>query len=241
MSHELRTPLNSVIGFSNVLMRNRGGHLDAQDTLYINRIYQNGRHLLGLINNILDLSKVEAGRMDLEIAPMDLGTLTRETLAQLESQVHARPIMLRAIVPEGMALLSADAGKLKQVLINLVANAIRFTEQGTVTVRVLAGPGGQATGIEVVDTGIGIALDRQAAVFEAFRQADNSTARRFGGSGLGLTITRSSASSWDTPSASRARPVSARPSPSTSAPIMPSRRPPRKSPTSPPRPPPGGC
>ncbi|HEY2807013.1 MAG TPA: CHASE3 domain-containing protein [Gemmatimonadales bacterium] len=191
MSHELRTPLNSVIGFASVLLRNKQDRFATQDLQYLQRIHDNGRHLLGLINSVLDLSKVEAGRMELEIGTTDLGALIRETLGQMESQVHGRPVALRAIVPEKLVPLRADTGKLKQVLINLVANALKFTEQGSVTVRVSADHNGLPRTIEVVDTGIGIPLERQEAVFEAFQQADNSTARRFGGSGLGLTITRS--------------------------------------------------
>jgi PAS domain S-box-containing protein len=191
MSHELRTPLNSVIGFAGVLMRNKNGSLHAQEIQYLQRIHDNGRHLLGLINSVLDLSKVEAGRMEIDLLPVDLGGLVNETLAQMEAQVHGRPVVLRAIVPAGLQPFTTDAVKLKQVLINLVGNALKFTETGSVTVRVLGDESHRATVIEVVDTGIGIPAERQAAVFEAFRQADNTTARRFGGTGLGLTITRS--------------------------------------------------
>ncbi len=191
MSHELRTPLNSVIGFASVLMRNKNGTMPPQEIQYLQRIHDNGRHLLGLINSVLDLSKVEAGRMDIDLAPIDLGNMVRETLAQMEGHLQGRPVALRAVVPEDLAALTTDAGKLKQVLINLVGNGLKFTEQGSVTVRVVADATHHPVAIEVVDTGIGIPADRQGAVFEAFRQADNSTARRFGGTGLGLTITRS--------------------------------------------------
>ncbi len=192
MSHELRTPLNSVIGFASVLMRNKHGILPPQEIQYLQRIHDNGRHLLSLINSVLDLSKVEAGRMELSLEMVDLGDLVRATLAQMESQVHGRPVTLRAAVPATLAPFRADAGKLKQVLINLVANAVKFTDKGSVTVRVTEHPiTHDPLVLDVIDTGIGIPLDRQEAVFEAFRQADNSTARRFGGSGLGLTITRS--------------------------------------------------
>jgi PAS domain S-box-containing protein len=189
MSHELRTPLNSVIGFAGVLLRNRDGQLAPQDLLYLNRIRDNGRHLLGLINSILDLSKVEAGRMELEPTTFDLGAMLRNTIGQLEGQMPGRDVALRAVVPDG-TLLTADEGKLKQVVINLVSNALKFTETGSVTVRVSTDPAGLPVAIDVTDTGMGIPLERQAAVFEAFQQADNSTARHFGGTGLGLTITR---------------------------------------------------
>lgn len=190
MSHELRTPLNSVIGFASVLLRNTNGHLPPQDMQYLSRIHDNGRHLLGLINSILDLSKVEAGRMELELTSFDLGAMVRQTLGQLEGQLHGRTVELRAMVPADVRPLCGDEGKLKQVIINLVSNALKFTETGSITVRVSADGSGRPVAISVVDTGVGIAPERQAAVFEAFQQADNSTARRFGGTGLGLTITR---------------------------------------------------
>ncbi len=191
MSHELRTPLNSVIGFANVLLKNKAGNLAPQDVQFLQRIHQNGRHLLALINTILDLSKIEAGRMELLLADVALEELVPETMALLHGQVEGRPVELRVEVPGGLRPLRTDSGKLKQVIINLLGNALKFTERGTVTVRVVAGPDGAAERLEVQDTGIGIPKDRQQAVFVAFQQADNTTSRRFGGTGLGLTITRS--------------------------------------------------
>jgi len=191
MSHELRTPLNSVIGFANVLLKNKAGNLIAQDLQFLQRIQENGRHLLALINTILDLSKIEAGRMDLHLADVALEQFVPETLALLQGQVEGRPVQLRTEVPPGLGTLRTDPGKLKQVLINLLGNALKFTERGSVTVRVVGGPGGAPDRIEVQDTGIGIPKARQQAVFVAFQQADNTTSRRFGGTGLGLTITRS--------------------------------------------------
>jgi signal transduction histidine kinase/CheY-like chemotaxis protein len=192
MSHELRTPLNSVIGFSAILMKNKSGGFSNTDLSYLGRIQVNGRHLLGLINNVLDLSKVEAGKMELEIQSVPLDRLIEETIAELEPQAEARQISLASELPSASCMIDADRGRLKQILINLIGNAIKFTDRGGVTVRLVADElTGSASRIEVVDTGLGIAHDRLAAVFEAFQQADNSTARRFGGTGLGLTITRS--------------------------------------------------
>ena len=191
MSHELRTPLNSVIGFASVLHRNKNGRLAAQDLEYIQRIKDNGKHLLGLINSVLDLSKVEAGRMELTLEPVALEQLARQTLEELQSQVRDRPIELRVEAPERLALLVTDGVKLKQVLINLVGNAIKFTEHGSVTVRIATDPAtGRPVRLDVTDTGPGIAPESQANVFEAFQQADNSISRRYGGTGLGLAITR---------------------------------------------------
>ena len=192
MSHELRTPLNSVIGFANILLKNRGGNLNPKDLTYLERISDNGQHLLGLINDVLDLSKVEAGHMEAELAPAALGELIHETLAQMEGLVLSGQVALRAELPDDLQPLETDADKLKQVLINLIGNAIKFTEEGSITVCVKADPGtGRAVRIDVIDTGIGIPEDRREKIFEAFQQADNTTTRKYGGTGLGLAITRS--------------------------------------------------
>jgi signal transduction histidine kinase/DNA-binding response OmpR family regulator/CHASE3 domain sensor protein len=190
MSHELRTPLNSVIGFANLLLRNRGGNLGAQELQFLDRIKDNGTHLLNLINDILDVSKIEAGRMEVRPVPTDLGPLIRETLAQLEGQQRDKRIPLRADVPEGLLPVEVDPHRFRQVLINLIGNALKFTEEGSVTVRVQADPRGLPLALDVTDTGVGIPPERLEAIFEAFTQADATTERRFGGTGLGLTISR---------------------------------------------------
>ncbi len=191
MSHELRTPLNSVIGFANILLKNKPGNLRAEDLSFLERIGVNGKHLLGLINQILDLSKIEARKVELELTLASLPTLVQEIIDQFEGQLRGREIQLVAELPQPMAPLETDAGKLKQVIINLIGNALKFTERGSVTVRIEVAPQSrQPKRIEVIDTGIGIPPDRLAAVFEAFQQADSSTARKYGGTGLGLTISK---------------------------------------------------
>ncbi len=191
MSHELRTPLNSVIGFTNILVKNKSGNLRHQDITYLERVLDNGKHLLKLINEVLDLAKVEAGRMDLEVGDVALGELVGSTLAGLEGQVKGKDVRLVAEVPPSLAPVRTDPGKLKQVLINLVGNAIKFTERGSVTVRVEADADGRPLSLDVMDTGIGIAQEKLDTIFEAFHQADASTTRKYGGTGLGLTIARS--------------------------------------------------
>jgi signal transduction histidine kinase/CheY-like chemotaxis protein len=189
MSHELRTPLNSVIGFANILLKNKAGNLRPEDLTFLDRILANGKHLLGLINQILDLAKVEARKVEVVKTSVALDRLVPDLLGQFESQVRGKPLKLQADLPRPMARLETDEGKLRQVLINLVGNAIKFTDRGSVTVRVAVDEATrQPVRIEVADTGIGIPPDRQAAVFEAFQQADASTTRRYGGTGLGLTI-----------------------------------------------------
>ncbi len=191
MSHELRTPLNSVIGFANILLKDRWGHLETQEKGYLERILANGKHLLSLINEVLDLSKIEAGKMEVEAGDVELSALIGDILGGLEAQVRGRPVELVSTVPPGTRTLRTDAGKLKQVLINLAGNALKFTERGRVELRVEVDGEGTPVRLDVVDTGLGIPEDRLQAIFEAFQQADGSTSRRFGGTGLGLTISRS--------------------------------------------------
>lgn len=192
MSHELRTPLNSVIGFSGILLKNRQHAFSEKDLGYLDRIQVNGQHLLKLINNVLDLSKVEAGKLELEVQAVDLGALISETLSEFEPQATARNVSIRKEVPSNALIIESDRARLKQILINLVGNAIKFTENGTVTARLVVQPWTrQPLRIDIEDTGVGIPADRVEAVFDAFQQADNSTSRQFGGTGLGLTITRS--------------------------------------------------
>lgn len=190
MSHELRTPLNAVIGFANVLRRPEAPAADA--ALYLDRIAASGRHLLGLIDEILDLARIEAGRVEVAAEPVALPELLRETVTEVAAAAGGRPVELRLDLPETAAPVTTDPAKVRQVVRNLVGNALKFTERGHVTVRLATDPAsGEPTCIEVADTGIGIAPERCGAVFEAFEQGDPTIARRFGGTGLGLSIARS--------------------------------------------------
>lgn len=192
MSHELRTPLNSVIGFSNVLLKKNETILDESDRNYLKRILANGKHLLDLINDVLDLSKIEAGRIELEIATISLKDLILEIMGQIEGQTQDKSFKLITDMPNEMQPIQADPGKLKQVILNLLSNAIKFTSDGSVTVRVeVDGETNHPTRISVRDTGIGIPENRLFSVFEEFQQVDSSTARKYGGTGLGLSISKS--------------------------------------------------
>ncbi len=192
MSHELRSPLNSVIGFANVLLKNREGNLGPEDLRYLGRIRANGEHLLSLINEILDLAKIESGRLTVSLAPANLGELVRETIGQLRGQLAGRDVRLAARLPRFAEAIETDEVKLRQVLINLLSNAIKFTPRGEVTVVLWCHPQtGKPRCLEVQDTGVGIPPDRLEAIFDAFQQADSGTARHFGGTGLGLSISRS--------------------------------------------------
>ena len=191
MSHELRTPLNSVIGFANILLKNKSSNLLVQDLAFLQRILENGKHLLLLINDILDLSKIEAGKVQLETESVDLRELILSTVHQFDSMVKGGDIELKVQMPDAVDPLVTDPARLRQVLINLIGNAVKFTERGNVTVKVETQPGSQrAYRIAVIDTGIGIPDDRLDAIFDAFEQADSSTTRKYGGTGLGLPISR---------------------------------------------------
>src|SRR5579859_5068630 len=190
MSHELRTPLNSVIGFANILLKNKAGNLSPAELNFLDRIQANGKHLLALINQILDLSKIEAGKVELHVDPVDLDALVRETVAQQEGLVRDRPVQLLVDLPARVAVFHTDADKVKQIIINLIGNALKFTERGSVTVRVATDPDHRPARIDVVDTGIGIPPEKLGVIFEAFQQGDAGTARKYGGTGLGLTISQ---------------------------------------------------
>jgi PAS domain S-box-containing protein len=191
MSHELRTPLNSVIGFANILLKKHAGAFADKDMTYLQRIRDNGKHLLALINDVLDLSRVEAGKIALDVDTVDVESLCRDVVEQLAVQIRERPVELSFESLGGIPLIETDEGRLRQVMVNLVGNAIKFTERGAVTVRVGPQPGERGRiRIEVTDTGIGIPADKLDAIFEPFQQADVSTHKRYGGTGLGLAITR---------------------------------------------------
>ncbi|MEP6730923.1 MAG: PAS domain S-box protein [bacterium] len=188
MSHELRTPLTAIIGFARVLMSNRKGTLATQEVSYTERISTNAIRLLGLIDQLLDLAKVESGHMEFEITDVDVIAMVHDVVADIEGRERAPRVALRVDLPSRPAMVKADAIKLRQVLVNLVGNAIKFTSEGEVVVTVCALDSGVATSLTVCDTGVGIALEHQASVFAPFAQEDTTITRRFGGTGLGLAI-----------------------------------------------------
>jgi signal transduction histidine kinase len=193
MSHELRTPLNSVIGFANIVRRNPRGALNDAELTYLDRIAENGRQLLLTINSILDLSKIHAEQESVELEMVSLDVLVGEVLAQMEPQAAAGQVVVAADLPTPLASIVTDTEKLRRVLINLVANAIKFTRAGgQVVVRVETGQRAPMVpvAIEVRDTGVGIAPERLTLIFEAFEQGDVGVGREYGGTGLGLSISR---------------------------------------------------
>jgi signal transduction histidine kinase/DNA-binding response OmpR family regulator/CHASE3 domain sensor protein len=190
MSHELRTPLNSALILANLLAANKQGNLSAEQVKYAQTIASAGNDLLALISDILDLSTIEAGRVELSYAPVALGRLVDNLIASLQPIAQQKGLALSASVEDSApARLYTDAQRLTQILRNLLANALKFTGSGTVSLRVYKAPD-DTIAFAVRDTGIGIASHQQQIIFEAFRQADGSTHRRYGGTGLGLSISR---------------------------------------------------
>ncbi len=191
MSHELRTPLNSIIGFSGILVKNRNGNLTSADINRIEKVNNNGKHLLSLINDILDLAKIEALRMDLVPESTDLIPIIRDVVDMFQQEATGKNIILKSEISDSSILLNTDGFKLKQVLTNLVGNAVKFTNEGSVIVRCeLLDADKQKALIDIADTGIGIMPEMINTIFEPFTQADSSTSREYGGTGLGLTLSR---------------------------------------------------
>ena len=191
MSHELRTPLNSIIGFSRVILKGIDGattDLQQQDLL---AIHNSGQHLLGLINDILDLSRIEAGKMELTFDEVNLAELTSSVMSTITGLFKDKPITLHRDLPADLPTVRADAMRIRQVLLNLLSNAAKFTDEGSITVQasVKDSPTGHPeVTVSVTDTGPGIASEDQKKLFQPFSQVDASPTRKSGGSGLGLSI-----------------------------------------------------
>ena len=189
MSHELRTPLNAILGFSEVLAERMFGEVNEKQAEYLQDILSSGRHLLSLINDILDLSKVEAGRLELELGRFHLPTALDNALTLVRERATRHGITLTQTVDERVGDIVADERKVKQILLNLLSNAVKFTpEGGRVGLTATAAEG--VITIAVSDTGIGIAPEDQAAIFEEFRQVGREDARKQEGTGLGLTLAK---------------------------------------------------
>jgi signal transduction histidine kinase len=189
MSHELRTPLNAIIGFSEVLIARLFGELNPKQDDYLKDIHTSGKHLLSLINDVLDLSKVEAGRMDLEISTFDLPVALGDAMSLVRERALNHGITLSLDAAPELGTIDADERKFKQILLNLLSNAVKFTPDGG-RIDVLANKEADGVRVAVRDTGIGIAPEDQAAVFEEFRQVGNDYASKQEGTGLGLALTR---------------------------------------------------
>jgi signal transduction histidine kinase len=188
MSHELRTPLNAIIGFSEVLTDRMFGELNEKQEEYLKDIYASDTHLLSLINDILDLSKIEAGRMELELSEFDLPLAIDTALMLVRERAGRRSIALHTNVDDRLGQIQADERKVRQVVLNLLSNAIKFAPEGG-RIDVGAAPKDGFVEVSVTDTGVGIAPEDQEAVFEEFRQV-GMAAKKVEGTGLGLTLCR---------------------------------------------------
>ncbi len=194
MSHELRTPLNSIIGFSRVILKGIDGPINDTQKQDLTAIYNSGQHLLGLINNVLDLSKIEAGKMELQFSDVNINDLVVTTMSTAVGLTRDKDIKLHQIVPQDIPIVRADATRVRQVLLNFISNAAKFTEEGSITVeaKIITSPTNTPEiQISVTDTGPGIAEKDRYKLFQPFSQVDDSPTRKTGGTGLGLSICKS--------------------------------------------------
>jgi signal transduction histidine kinase len=189
MSHELRTPLNAIIGFSEVLLEKMFGEVNEKQLDYLKDIHSSGKHLLSLINDILDLSKIEAGRMELDVADFDLRSALENAITLVRERAQRHGISLSLEVDPSLGNFRGDERKFKQILLNLLSNAVKFTPEGG-KVGVAARPGANAVEFSVTDTGVGIAAADQELVFEEFKQVGTDYTRKAEGTGLGLALTK---------------------------------------------------
>jgi signal transduction histidine kinase len=190
MSHELRTPLNAIIGYSEMLQEEAadlGNPSFAQD---LQKIHVSGRHLLVLIDDVLDLSKIEAGRMQVFTERLDVAALVAGVVAVADPLMKTKDNRLVVESEGALGSLNTDVTKVRQVMLNLLSNAAKFTERGTITLTVLAEPGGTSVAFSVRDTGIGMTPEQMGRLFQEFSQAEAGTYRNYGGTGLGLAVSR---------------------------------------------------
>jgi signal transduction histidine kinase len=188
MSHELRTPLNSIIGFSKVLLKRLDGDLTGRQDAYVRSVHNSSRHLLELINSILDFSRVEAGKFDMRLEKVDLHDIVEECIESSMPLVRDKRVKIEQDIPVELPLVNADRTRVKQVLLNLLSNAIKFTHSGRVLIHVRSEA--EALHVSVSDTGIGISPGDLQRLFEPFQRLDNPLAQQADGTGLGLAISK---------------------------------------------------
>jgi signal transduction histidine kinase len=188
MSHELRTPLNAIIGFSEVLKDAMFGELNAKQAEYVDDVLESAQHLLSLINDVLDLSKIEAGRMELEPSDFSLGVAIERAVSLVKERAARCGVQLHADIAPGMDI-RADERKVKQIMLNLLSNAVKFTPEGG-AVTISAQLNGATAEIKVRDSGVGISAEDQQALFQEFRQVGRDAGRKAEGTGLGLALTK---------------------------------------------------
>jgi signal transduction histidine kinase len=207
MSHELRTPMNAIIGYTEMVLAGIYGTLTPTQQDRLGRVYNNAKHLLDLINDILDLSRIETGNMKLDIIPTDVVPLVVGAIGNVAPMAEAKKLRISIELPNHEIIVPADPVRLRQVTLNLLGNAVKFTREGGIVVRVtkftklpdqrppimperVELPAGDWVAIAIMDTGIGIARENFEMIFEAFQQVDSSSIREYPGTGLGLSICR---------------------------------------------------
>jgi len=190
MSHEFRTPLNAILGYTHMLLQGVAGDVLPAVKRQLQRIDSNGRHLLTIINEILDITRIEAGKMPIQVTDFDANEIVPEVMAELEAVISRSKLTVTPTLAPDPPFVRGDRQKVKQIVVNLLSNALKFTHQGGVDICVSAEPGTQMVSISVSDTGIGIAPEHHERIFEDFRQVDDSPSRQYGGTGLGLAISR---------------------------------------------------
>jgi PAS domain S-box-containing protein len=190
MSHEFRTPLNAILGYSHMLLQGVAGELEPPVKRQLTRIDSNGRHLLQIINEILDITRIEAGKMPLQLSEFNVNELVPEVVAELDPVISRSKLRVTSRLSPGMPPVRSDRQKIKQIVVNLLSNALKFTHEGGIEIAVGYDALGRLGSIAVRDTGIGIAPENHERVFEDFRQVDDSPSRQYGGTGLGLAICR---------------------------------------------------
>ena len=194
MSHEFRTPLNAILGYTHMLLQGVAGDLPANVRRQLTRIDSNGRHLLTIINEILDITRIEAGKMPMQISEFNLNELVPEVMTELDPVISRSKLTVTSRLSPEPPIMISDRQKVKQVIVNLLSNSLKFTHQGGIEIGVDFDPATRLSSIAVTDTGIGIAPEHHDKIFEDFRQVDDSPSRQYGGTGLGLAICRRLAS-----------------------------------------------
>jgi signal transduction histidine kinase len=190
MSHEFRTPLTAILGYTSMLLQGVYGSVAGTQRKGLSRVDSNARHLLTIINDILDIARIEAGKMPLHLTRFAVGDVIAEVLSQLEPISARSHLAVSSEISSALPRVRSDHQKVKQILLNLLTNALKFTHQGWVKVTAAAVDGGSRIAVAVSDSGIGIAASDREKIFEDFQQGDNSPTREYGGTGLGLSICR---------------------------------------------------
>jgi signal transduction histidine kinase len=190
VSHELRTPLNAILGYTHLLLEGVSGEMTRPQREKLSRVDSNGRHLLSIINDLLDIARIESGKMPIQVERVELTELIDEVMAEMEPLITGTSLAVTRNLSPSLPEIRTDRQKIKQIVVNLLSNSLKFTPQGTVDIDLSFDEEADQISIAVTDTGIGISEENQKTIFEAFGQADSSYAKRQGGTGLGLSICR---------------------------------------------------